>query len=168
MSRRGVFRGVLGMPVGGTCKRFCLWGCLLRTSSAVLGSVFGDDFRGDFGRRLGRCLDVSVVCKLALGVDGFFLGGVCIGNNFGESRGLQRHLQRHQTRESHPQSLHPEQTAKINETPKGTIQDKSKDIPSQDTFQRHLQNSVAFCSLAKSLTFSGLMKNPIVGKKLKS
>ena len=29
-------------------------------------------------------------------------------------------------------------------------------------------NSVAFCSHAKSLTFSGLMENPVVGKKLKS
>ena len=28
--------------------------------------------------------------------------------------------------------------------------------------------SVAFCSPAKSLTFSGLMENPLVGKKLKS
>ena len=28
--------------------------------------------------------------------------------------------------------------------------------------------SVAFCSPAKSLTFSGLMENPFVGKKLKS
>ena len=30
------------------------------------------------------------------------------------------------------------------------------------------KNSVAFCSPAKSLTFSGLMENPLVGKKLKS
>ena len=28
--------------------------------------------------------------------------------------------------------------------------------------------SVAFCSPSKSLTFSGLMENPLVGKKLKS
>ena len=28
--------------------------------------------------------------------------------------------------------------------------------------------SVAFCSPAKSLAFSGLMENPLVGKKLKS
>ena len=28
--------------------------------------------------------------------------------------------------------------------------------------------SVAFCSPAKSLTFSGLVENPLVGKKLKS
>ena len=32
----------------------------------------------------------------------------------------------------------------------------------------HYFLSVAFCSPAKSLTFSGLMENPLVGKKLKS
>ena len=30
------------------------------------------------------------------------------------------------------------------------------------------ENSVAFCSPAKRLAFSGLLENPLVGKKLKS
>ena len=32
----------------------------------------------------------------------------------------------------------------------------------------HSGFSVAFCSPAKSLTFSGLVENPLVGKQLKS
>ena len=43
---------------------------------------------------------------------------------------------------------------------------KCKSIP-PETYQTH-PNSVAFCSPAKSLTFSALMENPSAGKKLKS
>ena len=38
----------------------------------------------------------------------------------------------------------------------------------QPTLRNPASNSVAFLSPAKSLTFSGLMENPLVGKKLKS
>ena len=38
--------------------------------------------------------------------------------------------------------------------------------PARDPYKA-LNNSVAFCSTAKSLTFSGLVENPLVGKTLK-